>query len=105
MKAFKICGITTCSYPVGECSGECYHPDERRMDVIGQNGNDGYHYQFCPPDAASMPTDLPTASYVRLVAMHNGGLLMDYHAGWDGSVDVLRRARALIDSLIEEAGK
>lgn len=105
MKAFKICGIATCSYPVGECSGECYHPDERRMDLIGQNGNTGEHYQFCQPDAASMPTALPTSSYVRLVAMDKGSVLMDYHAGWDGSVDVLRRARALIDSLIEECAK
>jgi hypothetical protein len=71
------------------------------MDIIGQNGNDGYHYQFCPPDPATMPT----LSYVRLVAMNRGELLMDYHAGWDGRVDVLYRARALIDSLIEECAK
>jgi len=94
MKAFKICGVATCNYPQGECSGACYHPEERRMDIIGQNGNDGYHYQL-----------MPANSYVRLVAMDKGSLLMDYHAGWDGSIDMLYRARALIDSLIEERRK
>lgn len=47
----KLCTVTGCTYPGGECSGECYHPDERRMDIIGQNGGDGAHY-----DAVNHPS-------------------------------------------------
>ena len=40
----KLCAIQGCNYPEGECAGLCWHPEETRMDVIGQNGNDGQHY-------------------------------------------------------------
>lgn len=43
----------------------CWHPDERRMDIIGQNGNDGTHYSDCPPLEASLPTPLPTPDMVN----------------------------------------
>jgi len=65
VKPFKICGVSTCSYPVGDCSGECYHPEDRRMDIIGQNGNDGAHYKDCPPIEANVPTSLPTSDMVN----------------------------------------
>jgi len=40
----KICAVPSCNYPVGECAGLCWHPDEARADVIGQNGPTGEHY-------------------------------------------------------------
>lgn len=40
----KFCAVPECSYPVGQCSGACWHPDEIRMDIIGQNGPTGEHY-------------------------------------------------------------
>jgi hypothetical protein len=48
----KICTVPLCNYPVGECGGGCWHPEEKQMalfdenraDIIGQNGNDGEHY-------------------------------------------------------------
>ena len=43
----------------------CWHPDETRMDIIGQNGNDGAHYVDCPPVAPTVPTPLPTADMVN----------------------------------------
>lgn len=49
MKMTRLCNISGCTYPGGECSGECYHPDERRMDIIGQNGGDGAHYDAVNP--------------------------------------------------------
>lgn len=65
MTQTKLCTVPDCTYPVGECSGACYHPDERRMDIIGQNGNDGAHYEdkiFWPSKSPlpEMPTSLPT---------------------------------------------
>lgn len=44
----KLCTIPACNYPEGECSGACYHPEEQRMDVIGQNGPTGEHYDHVP---------------------------------------------------------
>lgn len=40
----KLCAIPLCDYPQGECYGTCFHPEEIRMDLIGQNGNGGEHY-------------------------------------------------------------
>jgi hypothetical protein len=51
----KLCAVPECSYPTGECSGDCFHPEEKQMilkfdegraDIIGQNGNDGDHYDM-----------------------------------------------------------
>lgn len=61
----KICAIAGCEFPVGECQELCWHPEERRMDIIGQNGNDGAHYQDCPPAVPTLPTDLPTPDMVN----------------------------------------
>lgn len=41
----KICTIPLCDYPASECYGTCFQPDETRLDIIGQNGNDGLHYK------------------------------------------------------------
>lgn len=55
MKQKKWCTVPECSYPMGQCSGACFHPEERQMtmrfdeariDVIGQNGGDGEHYDM-----------------------------------------------------------
>lgn len=40
----KPCPIPECSFPEGECMNLCWSPGETRMDIIGQNGNDGDHY-------------------------------------------------------------
>lgn len=50
----RLCTISHCTYPSGECDGACFHPeevkmtrfDEARIDVIGQNGGDGVHYDM-----------------------------------------------------------
>jgi len=51
----KLCAVPECSYPMGECSGACFHPEERQMaldfneqraDIIGQNGPTGDHYDI-----------------------------------------------------------
>lgn len=44
MKKTKLCAIPLCNYPQSECYGTCFHPEEVRMDLIGQNGNSGEHY-------------------------------------------------------------
>lgn len=44
MMKTKLCAIPLCDYPQGECYGTCFHPEEIRMDLIGQNGNGGEHY-------------------------------------------------------------
>lgn len=44
MKQVKVCAIPECNYPSGECMNLCWHPDETRMDIIGQNGPDGAIY-------------------------------------------------------------
>lgn len=44
MNKKKLCTSFGCNYPEGECAGLCWHPEEARMDIIGQNGNDGEHY-------------------------------------------------------------
>lgn len=40
----KACKIPLCNYPEGECQNLCQTAEERRQDVIGQNGNTGEHY-------------------------------------------------------------
>ncbi len=46
----KFCTVPECNYPAGECSGACWADDEVRINVIGQNGNDGDHYDAIPED-------------------------------------------------------
>jgi D-tyrosyl-tRNA(Tyr) deacylase len=82
----NLCPEFGCNYPEGECAGVC-----RRNQAIGINGNTGEHY-------AEM-----SQSYVRVVAVYKGQIIVDYHANWLGDVDVLRRARVMLDLLIEES--
>ena len=58
----KLCAVPLCDYPDGQCYGTCFHPEELRMDLIGQNGNTGEHYHQEPQigledDLASMLMD------------------------------------------------
>jgi len=85
----KICAIAGCEFPVGECQELCWHPEERRMDIIGQNGNTGEHYQ--------------KAGSVRVTVMQDGKVDMEYIASWSGDRrDVLERATKLIQMLMKE---
>ena len=81
----KLCGIQGCNFPEGECQELCWHPEERRMDVIGQNGNDGLHYQH--------------KGRVHVVVIEDGKVTMDYLSNWlagDG-VEQLERAKVMLD--------
>jgi len=84
-----LCPEFGCNYPDGECAGVC-----RRNQAIGVNGNNGDHYSM-----------LLSQSYVRVVAVYKGHMVIDYHANWLGDIDVLRRARVMLDMLIEDAEK
>lgn len=89
----KLCAIQGCNYPVGECAGLCWHPEERRMDIIGQNGNDGLHYQH--------------KGRVHVVVIEDGKVTMDYLSNWltgDG-VEQLERAKAMIDMVLRARGQ
>ena len=84
-----LCTISGCNYPEAECSGACFHPEERRMDIIGQNGNTGEHY--------------PKAGSVRVTVMQDGKVDLEYIASWSGDrKDVLERATRLIQMLMKE---
>lgn len=50
IKQMKFCTVPGCNYPEGQCSGACWSDDEVRMDIIGQNGNDGDHYDAVPAE-------------------------------------------------------
>ena len=55
------------------------------MDVIGQNGNDGLHYQ--------------NKGRVHVVVIEDGKVTMDYMSNWqtgDG-VEQLERAKVMLD--------
>ena len=85
----KLCAIAGCEFPVGECRELCWHPEERRMDIIGQNGNTGEHY--------------PKAGSVRVTVMQDGKVDLEYIASWSGDrKDVLERATKLIQMLMKE---
>lgn len=89
----KICAIAGCNFPEGECQELCWHPEENRMDVIGQNGNTGEHY--APP------------SRIHISVVENGRVTFDYMSSWvtgDG-VEQLKRARRLLDVLIDKKGE
>lgn len=86
-----LCTISGCNYPEAECSGACFHPEERRMDIIGQNGNTGEHY-----------TALKAGS-VRVTVIQGGQVDLEYVAHWNGDRrDVLERARRMIGMLMKE---
>jgi hypothetical protein len=84
----KICAIQGCNYPEGECAGLCWHPEERRMDIIGQNGNDGLHYE--------------PSSKVCVVIIENGKITLDYMSSWitGNGTEQLERAKKMIDMVI-----
>lgn len=85
----KLCAISGCSFPEGECQELCWHPEERRMDIIGQNGNDGLHY--------------PSKGSVRVTVIQDGKVDLEYVAHWSGDRrDVLERATRLIQMLMKE---
>jgi hypothetical protein len=85
----KLCAIAGCTFPEGECRELCWHPEERRMDIIGQNGNTGEHY--------------PQAGSVRVTVIQDGKVDLEYIASWSGDrKDVLDRATKLIQMLIKE---
>lgn len=84
-----LCTISGCNYPEAECSGACFHPEERRMDIIGQNGNDGLHY--------------PKGGSVRVTVIQDGKVDLEYVASWSGDrKDVLQRAQKMIGMLLNE---
>ena len=85
----KLCAIAGCTFPEGECQELCWHPEETRMDIIGQNGNDGLHY--------------PSKGSVRVTVMQDGKVDLEYIASWSGNrKDVLERATKLIQMLMKE---
>lgn len=89
MESKKLCAIQGCNYPEGECAGLCWHPEERRMDIIGQNGNDGFHY---PKESSA----------VYVTVRENGKVTLDYMSSWvtgDG-VEHLERAKKMIDVML-----
>lgn len=58
------------------------------MDIIGQNGNDGLHYQH--------------KGRVHIVVIEDGRITLDYLSNWltgDG-VEQLERAKAMIDMVL-----
>lgn len=81
----KLCGIQGCNFPEGECAELCWHPEDRRMDVIGQNGNDGLHYQ--------------NKGRVHVVVIEDGKVTMDYMSNWitGNGVEQLERAKVMLD--------
>ena len=88
----KLCAISGCNFPEGECQELCWHPEERRMDVIGQNGNTGEHY--------------PSKGSVRVVVIENGKVDLEYVAHWNGDRrEILERAQRLLSLLIKESEK
>ena len=83
--------------------------DEARMDVIGQNGNDGLHY----PDSA-LQTQVGGGHYKDMKIQpveyiyHNGigfieGSVIQYVSRWrrKNGVEDLKKARHFLDLLIE----
>jgi hypothetical protein len=92
----KICTVPLCNYPVGECGGGCWHPEEKQMalfdedraDIIGQNGNDGLHYE--------------PSSKVCVVIIENGKITLDYMSSWitGNGTEQLERAKKMIDMVI-----
>ena len=87
--ATKLCTIAGCTFPEGECRELCWHPEERRMDIIGQNGNTGEHY--------------PKGGSVRVTVVQDGKVDLEYTASWTGNRrDVLERATRLIQMLMKE---
>ena len=85
----KLCAIAGCTFPEGECRELCWHPEERRMDIIGQNGNDGLHY--------------PKGGSVRVTVIQDGKVDLEYVAHWSGDrKDVLQRAQKMIGMLLKE---
>ena len=61
-----VCGGDSC-----KCGSDMCDCDEKRMDIIGQNGNDGEHYEEvegrwnwygAEKDATGMEEDLPYAA-------------------------------------------
>lgn len=86
--ATKLCAISGCTFPEGECRELCWHPEERRMDIIGQNGNDGLHYA--------------SKGRVHVVVIEDGKVTLDYLSNWqtgDG-VEQMERAKAMIDMVL-----
>lgn len=83
----KLCAIPECTYPTGECSGACYHPDERRMDIIGQNGNTAESY----------------GNYysVELTVFKNSQFEIGYRSHSVGDVRQLMRVRDMLNEMIQ----
>lgn len=99
MNRRKWCTVPECTVPVGECSGACWHPeekqmtldfDEERVDIIGQNGPTGEHYGH--------------NGSVRVTVIENGKVDLEYIASWNGDrKDVLQRAGRLLAMLVKES--
>lgn len=78
----KLCTVAGCTYPAGECSGACWHPEEKRMSAANPLGS------------------------VRLTVVQNGAVDLEYVAHWNGDRrEVLERARRVLAMLIEEDAK
>lgn len=88
MSTKKLCVIPGCGFPESECLELCWHPEEERMDIIGQNGPTGEHYQL---------------GRVYLLVTENGKVDLEYAANWNTNRrDVLERAQRLLSLLIRE---
>ncbi len=67
--------------------------DEDRADIIGQNGNDGLHYQH--------------KGRVHVVIVEDDRITLDYLSNWltgDGT-EQLQRAKAMIDMVLKARGQ
>ncbi len=86
----KLCAITGCNFPEGECQELCWHPEEQRADIIGQNGNTGEHYM--------------APSRVHITVVENGRVTFEYASNWatgDGS-EQLDRAQRMLGMLVKK---
>lgn len=87
IKQMKFCTVPDCTYPEGQCSGACWSDDEARMDIIGQNGNDGDHYDAV--DTAEFP---PHLHYQALHAVDMINHPPHYTQGGIECIDAMRAA-------------
>lgn len=75
MKPVKVCAIPLCTYPSGECAGLCWHPDEQRADIIGQNGPTGEHYAIPDHDATRRPQSRFAAGAIPFKAVDDPAMV------------------------------
>ena len=95
-------------------SGEDHHvfdeytdDDEKRMDIIGQNGNEGEHYEeVAEMDSADLPEDLVWVNKKEEKKEKKKKIikeLLEDRGGWNGNVDVTpERVDKAYNKLIED---